>query len=370
MRTVLENFFSKDVADFTSVLRRLESEIPVDRPARNDACLERLTEATHRVLRACARVESLAGEDETSLDRTRARFRKQIAPWFDRSRLMHRAKTKPRGYPGDYKLLAAMYDELPISLGIGGYVDLYLLRSVLARAVRARMAALRSFLAEEASRRRGDLLALNVACGPCREYLVGVEIPRESRLRVVCIDQDEEALEYVKTQVAPATGDRVELRCARYNALRMASADATVQRFGRADVIYSIGLCDYIPDRHLVRMLQGWRESLQDEGVLYVALKDANRYDKTECQWLADWHFFQRTEEDCRDLYRQAGFDVDALEMARDATGAIMNFVSRLKHRTVVRVDKIEVPSARARTPFLKPAGGAGRKPAARPLTN
>jgi hypothetical protein len=130
----------------------------------------------------------------------------------------------------------------------------------------------------------------------------------------------------------------MEIVCQRYNALRMKSAEATRRLFGASDVIYSIGLCDYITDDYMISILEGWRNSLADEGVLLVAFKDAPRYDKTPYQWLLDWHFFQRTEDDCRMLFQQAGFDMQELEMSRDATGVIMNFVSRAK-TPAVRID-------------------------------
>ena len=339
MKTAVEAFFADHVSTFTRELAEFDAQIDPQAEARKDECLDRLTDAIHRSLRACRRIESLLGDDREQLKAAQERFREEIAPWFDRSWLMHRAKAKPRGYPGDYKLLAAMYDNVPKSLGIGGYVDLYLLNSTLGRAVRARLAAARRFLSEEVSRRGGDVFVLNVACGPCREYLDGIERPDECNVHVTCIDQDEQALDYVKTHVIAAGNGVPDIHCTRYNALRMSSATANIKKFGRADVIYSIGLCDYIPDRYLVRMLRGWRDSLNEAGVLYVALKDATLYDKNECQWLADWFFFQRTEQDCRELYRQAGFEVDGLEMTRDASGVIMNFISRVKRPTLVRVD-------------------------------
>jgi hypothetical protein len=252
---------------------------------------------------------------------------------------MHRAKTKPRGYPGDYELLAAIYDGVPKSRGIGGYVDLYFLNSILGRAVPARLQAARRFLVEELARRRGDVSILNVACGPCREYVGGLGGHDHCTIRVTCIDNDREALDYVEARVTTVVPANLDIHGACYNALRMSSAKANVQKFGRSDIIYSVGLCDYIPDKFLAPMLRGWRESLREEGVVYVAFKDARRYDETECQWLADWYFFQRTEEECRNLFQQAGYDMETMEMTRDATGAIMNFISRAKVPARLRID-------------------------------
>jgi hypothetical protein len=90
-------------------------------------------------------------------------------------------------------------------------------------------------------------------------------------------------------------------------------------------------------------MLQGWRGSLSPGGTVYVAFKDSRRYTTPEYQWLVDWFFLQRTEEECRNLFVAAGYDMDELEMVRDETGIIINFIARSKVPAFVRVD---VPAA------------------------
>ena len=113
----------------------------------------------------------------------------------------------------------------------------------------------------------------------------------------------------------------------------MTSAVVNVERFGRSDLIYSVGLCDYIPDKYLIPMLEGWRGSLSPGGTVYVAFKDCKRYTTPEYQWLVDWFFLQRTEEECRHLFAAAGYDMDELEMSRDETGIIINFVGAARCR-------------------------------------
>jgi hypothetical protein len=143
----------------------------------------------------------------------------------------------------------------------------------------------------------------------------------------------------VDEMVAPtATGLR--LQTVRYNALRTRSAKKNIELFGRVDVLYSAGLCDYLTDDTLIPMLSGWWDTLADGGVLYVAFKDAELYDKTPYQWHLDWHFYQRTQDDCWRLFREAGFDLPAMEMTRDATGIIMNFISRTRLGTGTRIDQ------------------------------
>src|SRR5205814_1854847 len=131
---------------------------------------QELTGYISRSLAQCARLELQLSDTPDLLKATQARFREMIWPWFEKSWFMSRALSKPRGYPGDYELLTAIYDDETKSTGIGAYLDRYFLNTTLARAVVARMQSVQEFLLDELARRRGDVTILNVASGACREY--------------------------------------------------------------------------------------------------------------------------------------------------------------------------------------------------------
>jgi SAM-dependent methyltransferase len=339
MVSEIEAFFGRDVSAFTRRLAKLDAEVDPLAKAQLDHRVDELSDAIGRSKQACRTIEAFIGDDGPLLKVVQTRFRESIAGWFDRSWFMQRAKTKPRGYPGDYELLTAIYDRKPKARGLGGYLDLYFLNTTLARAVRARLLAAKMFLVQELGRRRSDVSILNVACGPCRELADGLLYRPDRRVHLTCVDSDRQALEYVQGNITSVGVDLPDTNCECYNALRMSAARSNIRKFGRCDIIYSVGLFDYVPDKYLVPMLQGLRDSLNQDGVLYVAFKDAERYDKTEYQWHVDWHFFQRTEGDCRELMRQAGFDGDCLEMRRCETGVIMNFIGRVRRPSLIRVD-------------------------------
>jgi hypothetical protein len=204
------------------------------------------------------------------------------------------------------------------------------------------MQAVRQFLLEERRRRAGAVTILNVACGPSREYTEGFVPTREEPIRLIAVDNDPAALDYVRSHVVPVAASQIQWELVQYNALRMTSPRRNVENFGRPDIIYSVGLCDYLSDRVLVPLLQAWRESLSEDGVVYVAFKDATRYETAEYQWLLDWFFLQRTEADCRGLFAAAGYDMDQLELSRDETGVILVYVGHAAKSTAVRIDDAE----------------------------
>lgn len=356
----IERFFEQDVAALVDELRMLERDVNSDADPEAGEALGRLTSAINRTLEACARLEDAIGDDPECLKQVQSRFRESIRPWFDQSWFMERAHSKPRGYPGDYVLLSAIYDNVPKSRGIGGLLDLFFLDQTLAHGVRTRLAGVRRFLTSEVLRRQSPLSILNVACGPAREYADGFSC-NGTPVHLTCVDMDEQALEFVREQVAAQPNVEVDFECVCYNALRMASSKSTVAKFGRPDVIYSVGLCDYIPDDFMIRILRGWREALADGGVVYVAFKDQLLYNKAVYQWLVDWHFYQRTEEDCLRLYQEAGYEMDGIEVQRDGDGVIMNFIARLDPVPVLAGRAGRYHSGNATTGFRGPFSGAGQ---------
>lgn len=328
MKALVSSFFAKDVKQYIDELACLHEEISPEAHPAKDEFSDRLQRANVASLSACRELERLIGPDDGLLLETQARFRDAIQPWFDQSWFMERGKSKPRGYPGDYELLIGIYDGVAKSTGLGGYLDRYFLNSPLADAVRQRLNAARQFLLSEVKRQRRSLRLLNVACGPCREYTQDWEAGGRP-VSVMCLDMDREAIAYVDRQATVAASVGLQLETKTYNALRMSSVENNLKHFGRPDVIYSIGLCDYLPDNSMIRILRGWRETLAPGGIVYVAFKDCREYDKTGYAWHVDWHFIPRTDEDCRRLFAEAGYDMDDVQLRRCKSPIIMSYVCR-----------------------------------------
>jgi hypothetical protein len=342
MNARVKTFLDEDVPGFTQSLEEFSRKVDPGAEPESEALVAELTRRIDASLARCALLEAELAGASSSLKDVQRRFREAIAPWFGQSWFMRRALAKPRGYPGDYELLSAIYDRVPRSRGLGGYLDRYFLNTSLGRAVPARMRSLRAFLLSELERRQGDVSILNVACGSCREYVESFHPTNHRAIRVTCVDNDAEALAFVQSNVGPAIAGHINLELVRYNALRMTSSRSNRERFGRPDIIYSVGLCDYIPDQYLIPMLRGWRESVGEGGMVYVAFKDAALYTTQEYQWLVDWYFFQRTEAECLRLFEQAGYDMDLLDRDRDETGVIINFLARTKTAEALRLDGAE----------------------------
>ena len=325
----VDNFFSTEVVEFTQSLQQLESNIESHQLPKDDENLADLKKAIFKSRDACRNLEATLRGSSKVLKDAQSKFREAINPWFNQSWFMFRARTKPRGYPGDFELLEAIYDGQPKSTGLGGYLDLYFLETILCRGVHSRMKALSQFLKAEVESRPTPTSILNVASGSCREFRELSNWLKIANVKIACIDHDQAALDWSRAAVEQADlpSTFFDFHC--YSALRMVSGKRNVEKFGKFDVIYSAGLFDYFPDDAVIAILRGLHETLSNGGVLCTPFKDAKRYDKTVYQWLVDWFFVQRTENECRRILQSAGFPLEKQQMQRDETGIIMIFVSK-----------------------------------------
>lgn len=345
------SFFEDSVQRLKESLQEIEKKFAEFGPEVEEECVQEFTRVFHQSREECRSAELQLKETPQKLAEIQKKFRDELAPWFDQSWYFDRAKQKPRGYPGDFVMLTALYDKEIKSQGIGRIMDQYFLQADLARAVRTRLAAVKDFVIDEVQGRDGQVAILNVASGPGREYADGFENVAD-HISLTCIDSDADALQHLKEHLDPSIAEKLDLKCVVYNALKTRSAEANLKNFGQIDIIYSVGLCDYIPDTIMIKILEGWRQTVAPGGVVYVAFKDSEKYVESEYQWHADWHFFQRTEAECRELFAAAGYDMLELQMFRDETDIIMNFVSRAPVLDAVRRDYEQAVSG----PHVAPA--------------
>ncbi len=328
MTTEVEDFFAGPVTQLTQSLQLVQqSQDPAAEPT-DDSMFDAVRQAVDDCLVACKVLQAQMEDDVRRLRTTQQRFRAAIQPWFDQSWCMRHALAKPRGYAGDYQMLTAVYDRKVKSLGLGGHLDRYFLQTELGTSVPLRLQMARDFLIAECLESR-SLKILNIASGPGREYVGGWDLPEDCRVEITCADLDDEAIAFVQQNVIPTLPTTMSMKMVRHNALKIGDVRMNHEAFGMPDVIYSVGLFDYIPDRLLIRMLAGLRATVAPDGVIYLAFKDSTYYDATAYQWLVDWYFHQRTEAECRAVLAQAGYPVDDLELTRDDTGSIINYICR-----------------------------------------
>ncbi len=278
---------------------------------------------------ACKSFEAEVKDRDIIRD-AQVRFRIKTDPLLSKSHCIHRVRTWPQGYQGDYKTLESIYRNTPLSEGIGYYLDLCCLDFPLGVAVRNRIEKLEGMLREELQSRTAPSV-LNIACGSCREVFELATDIEQSGAKFTCIDLDNDALAFAAnrlsfTNISPVTSDQVILR--KYNAVRMFDHEMNMNEFGMQDIIYSVGLFDYLPTDFLTNLLRALYKMTKPGGKLIASFKDADRYRSQEYHWIFDWDgFLQRKEEDFRNILFDAGIPSSAITETREDSGVIIFYL-------------------------------------------
>jgi extracellular factor (EF) 3-hydroxypalmitic acid methyl ester biosynthesis protein len=313
---------------FLNALKQIEDRCS-DHTEDPDEILLDIRKAVDIMCTACETFEREIRDREMIRD-AQIRFREKTDSILSKSYCINRARTWPQGYQGDYKTLEGIYRNTPLSDGIGYYLDLWGLNIPLAVAVRNRIQKLEMLLRDELRQRRAPAV-MNIACGSCREvFELAADIER-SGARFTCIDLDNDALAFSAnrlsfTPVSPVTSDQVVMR--KYNAVRMFDHDLNLHEFGMQDIIYSVGLFDYLPTDFLINLFRSLHALLNPGGKLIASFKNASRYRYQEYHWIFDWDgFLQRTEQDFRNILSDAGIPDSAIYETREETGVIVFYV-------------------------------------------
>ena len=290
---------------------------------KDEGILVDLKNTIDEMLSFCEEFEKKAGYSKEELKKIISRFHRDTNPILFRSYCIKRARIWPQGYQGDYKTLETIYRNSPCSEGLGYYLDLWALGLPLGNAVRNRIKRLENILREEVKKRFAPKV-LNIACGSCRELIGIANEIQDNDARIICIDTDNDALNYAETRLRSiGIDDYVEFR--KYNALRMFDDELNSVEFEKQDIIYSVGLFDYLPDEFLIKLLSALYNLLEEKGTLIAAFKDANRYKSQVYHWILNWDgFLQRNERDFRNILYLAGIPDSAIKEEREESGIII----------------------------------------------
>ena len=97
------------------------------------------------------------------------------------------------------------------------------------------------------------------------------------------------------------------------------------------DLIYSIGLVDYIPADALQAQTRFFFDLLNPGGHLVIAHKDSKNFHPLTPDWWADWTFHLRNEQEVVDLFKESGISDYTLTVERETNTNIIFFIDIMK---------------------------------------
>lgn len=245
-------------------------------------------------------------------------FRETYAT-FMLSATMSRCHAKPRGFPDDFETMAAIQrDEAEGDDWLGPLIDRWFLGRPLCRSRRAGVQHLRSVLEEmDGSAGTGAGAELRVAClasGSATELFAFFERHPGARLTATCVDLDEEAL-IAGARRAESAGLGERLSFLFGNAVPSEAAGLALRP---QNLVYALGLCEYLADEQVVAMLDLAHRCLLPGGRLIVTQLAQGQADQDLMGNLLHWHARHRSEHEVRALFARSRFAGQPLDLRLD----------------------------------------------------
>lgn len=241
-------------------------------------------------------------------------FRESRPQYYYASEIMDKGFKKYKGYPGDFEMMKYVYNNEVCSDNIiGKYFDKYFLDNAYAIAVRGRKNKMVNILGRFINKTQNQSLdILNLPCGPARdikELLETVDIKSKAEIKITCVDQDEEALAFAESSISNKYKN-ISVSFKKGNIINyVRSMDKHINEMGKYDLVYSIGLADYLPDKLLKNMILFSFKLLKPNGKMIYAFKitDKDPFAPLPPKWFCDWQFVSRNLSDSWEVIKQSG---------------------------------------------------------------
>lgn len=269
--------------------------------------------------------------DPMTLARHKRYAERVLTPDFMPGAVMRRCYEKPLGYPGDYQIMNYVYEWQRV--GDTPYEKLlHRIGIETGACVGTRLRMTQKILAEKIAHNPGDrpLNIANLGCGSAYEvydYLKIDHLPRP--VNFTLIDQDQGALSHAYEHAYREVvrhGGRAKLQCLQASFAQLLKAGALFKSLPPQDVIYSLGLFDYLSHRRARALAHDLYAQVAPGGKLIIANVKQGR---ETCQWplefVTDWSLIYRTEEDMHAMV--SGLDVANVRVEEDATKCVYMIV-------------------------------------------
>lgn len=220
---------------------------------------------------------------------------------------VHRAYTKPMGYPGDYETVnMILRNRLEGPSAYAAILHLFVLSADTGNGHRNRIDLLTDHLESEAARVAPlgrPVRVLNLGCGPADEV---VRFIRRSELAERCeftlVDFNQETLDYASAQVreaSAASGRRPAVTFVHRSVndlIKEAARGKTAAAGPGYDLVYCAGLFDYLSDRICQKLLQLFNTWALPGGLVVATNVHPGHRSHAMMEDVLDWHLILRDE--------------------------------------------------------------------------
>lgn len=238
-----------------------------------------------------------------------ARLQHEMLPYVLTTETADRFYSKPRGYAGDYLAIYNIYAEKAGGSGrLGRLVDRMFLNTPPSRAVRNRKGLLtREIVAAVRERLPASTRVLCLASGPATEVFDAYkQIEDRGRLQTTLMDIDLQALAFVDDLRSQQKLSGV-MSLVNENLIALFLGRGKT-RLEQQDLIYSLGLIDYLNDKLVGKLLSYAYDVLAPGGKILLGNMHPANPAKEFMDHVLEWQLIHRSEEDMNRLFQQSPF--------------------------------------------------------------
>lgn len=239
--------------------------------------------------------------------------RRHLHHFLMQAPVMHRAAQKPFGYPGDYEVMRFIYERPFEGKSLfAKALSLVFDQGRAARAVWYRKELVKRRLRELIDARHKPLRVLSIAAGPGQElYELIHELPDlPMPLEIVLFEQDKGALTYAYRRLKPLVEARwagkAKLVYLHESIKRLLGDPELFTPFGRFDLIYSVGLFDYLKQSTAVQLARNFFARVESGGSTLIANMVPENPDRWVMECHLDWQLIYRSRAEILEIAERA----------------------------------------------------------------
>jgi extracellular factor (EF) 3-hydroxypalmitic acid methyl ester biosynthesis protein len=245
---------------------------------------------------------------------------RETFPFFMQSATIAQGFERPRGYPEDRDFLERIEQQPPQPEGdgrLGPLLDAWFLGRPLCRARRNSLRAVEEFLRLITADMTGPVPVTSLSAGTARELFASLAAGLP--IQATCLDAD---LDVLAANAAAARrvpgGDRITFLQGDLASLIQGTAALAL---GPQQVIYGLGVCDYLTDEQIrgggeygPGLLRWAHDHLRPGGWLLLSNRNTDSPDRAFTEHILDWPVVHRTREEFEALFAGTGFALPEIE--------------------------------------------------------
>ncbi|MBE7636345.1 hypothetical protein GUA87_05775 [Sneathiella sp. P13V-1] len=295
-----------------TTLEQVEHDMPAKAPRREERIQEIILECERDALKRWREISKKSMEIMTTI-RNKPEVMKAAKQYTERTLTPEltpgaswkRSYEKPLGYPGDFEVMNYAYNLA--MLGETPYEKFcHRLGTSTGEFITTRMTLVKQKIAELVNNAaHNGVEQFNIAslgCGPAQEvsnFLRGHAQP--VNVNFTLIDQDDDALSYAYNNAYPQVvqlDGKATVNCLHATFLEFLAAGNLFKKLDNQDMIYAVGLVDYLTDKRAARLVKDLYKNLNPGGTLMIgSMYDSDSSLEWQVEMITDWQLEYRDEE-------------------------------------------------------------------------